>query len=350
MTHLNNGAWIRALMASQKSVRGPHPQRLRLDEIDEMELAILEASQGQPMETTKPDPVTGRPITDIQTQTVMSSTHQYPDKTMSTMLKRARENGWPVFEWCYRESMGTDKAPGWLTAGAVERKRNEVSKSMWDTEYDLQEPSFEGRAIDMEKVKWCFNINLGEVDGDESVDYIFEEPDVHGVYCHGIDWAKEQDWTIIATFRADVVPWRCVAWRRTGRLPWPVMVGLAQDRINKYRGIVVHDNTGIGDVVHDMLSYDTNLLYGENFMGATRSSAITEYIKAIEAGEIQYPRIDFAFNEHKYVTMDDLFGRGHAPDSFVAGALAWSKRIEALSMLSAVSPASITREASPWRS
>jgi hypothetical protein len=45
-TRLNNGAWIVALMASQKSVRGPHPQRLRLDEVDEMDLALFEAAQG----------------------------------------------------------------------------------------------------------------------------------------------------------------------------------------------------------------------------------------------------------------------------------------------------------------
>ena len=43
-TRLTNGAWILALMASQKSVRGPHPQRLRLDEVDEMEIPIFEAA------------------------------------------------------------------------------------------------------------------------------------------------------------------------------------------------------------------------------------------------------------------------------------------------------------------
>ena len=33
-TNLTSGAWIRALTASQRSVRGQHPQRFRLDEID----------------------------------------------------------------------------------------------------------------------------------------------------------------------------------------------------------------------------------------------------------------------------------------------------------------------------
>ena len=37
------------LTASQKSVRGPHPPSLLLDEIDEMDLEIFDAALGQPM-------------------------------------------------------------------------------------------------------------------------------------------------------------------------------------------------------------------------------------------------------------------------------------------------------------
>ena len=44
------GNTIQALKASQTAVRGAHPTRLLLDEIDEMELRILEAAQGQPMD------------------------------------------------------------------------------------------------------------------------------------------------------------------------------------------------------------------------------------------------------------------------------------------------------------
>ncbi|MCP4455742.1 MAG: hypothetical protein GY809_30145, partial [Planctomycetes bacterium] len=101
-THLNNHGHIRTLLASQTSVRGPHPQRLRLDEIDEMEMEILEAAQGQPMRKRG-----------IETQTVMSSTHQYPDATMSKILARAKEVGWPIYEWCYKETMNL--VDGWLT-------------------------------------------------------------------------------------------------------------------------------------------------------------------------------------------------------------------------------------------
>ena len=60
-------------------------------------------------------------------------------------LRRAAEQGWPVYEWCYRETL---EPHGWLTEDQVTRKRTEITAQMWRTEFDLQEPSAEGRAID----------------------------------------------------------------------------------------------------------------------------------------------------------------------------------------------------------
>ena len=103
------GNTIQALTASQTAVRGAHPTRLLLDEIDEMELRILEAAQGQPMDRNG-----------VRAQTVMSSTHQYPDGTVTAMRRRAAELGWPVYEWCYRETL---EPHGWLSEDQVTRKR-----------------------------------------------------------------------------------------------------------------------------------------------------------------------------------------------------------------------------------
>lgn len=367
-THLVNGGRIKAQAASQTSVRGDHPLRLRLDEIDEMELAILEAAQGQPMDTTEEEFDKDGEFIGIKTihkaQTVMSSTHQYPDKTMTTKLAEARKRGWPVFEWCYKESMGTPEHPGWLTQEQVDRKRQEISAAMWAIEFDLQEPSFAGRAIEAEKVDWSFNVNLytGKhaedgtplpVEGEEGEKYIFEKPVQEFVlrnkYVTGIDWAKEQDWTIISTYLTDCVPWRCVAWRRTGRLPWPVMLGYAEDRLDMYKGFVVHDATGIGGVLGDMIDYDEKLIEDFVMVGSARTLLFNEYIKAIESGEIQSPRVMYAYNEHKYVTVKDLYGPGHPPDSVVAGALAWSARDRIRAGTRVMAPVSVTRDGSPWK-
>lgn len=315
-TLLNNGARIRALMASQRSVRGPHPQRLRLDEIDEMEMEILEAAQGQPM-----------PDRGIETQTVMSSTHQYPDGTMTAILERARHMGWSVRTWCYRESMGTKADPGWLKPSTVMRKQMEVPPRFWNVEYELQAPSFEGRAIDTEAVDAMFVGRL--YDDPEAREVIFGLPQAGVPYVTGVDWAKEKDWTIIWTFDASARPWRTVAWQRVRRLPWPDMVERVTKRMERFPGVLVHDATGLGNVVSDLLevSRKTNKVYDMVLVGRKREECFNEYISAIEERELTSPRIDYAYHEHLYTRRDDLFkAGGHPPDTFVAGALAWSAR------------------------
>ena len=309
ITRLANGAKIEALMASQASVRGSHPQRLRLDEIDEMDIEILDAAMGQPMDKNK-----------IRAQTVMSSTRQYADGTMTKMLQRAAEKNWSLHEWCWRENL---EPHGWLTNTQVEQKKNEVTLAMWNAEYENQEPNPGARAINSDVIDRMFNKSLGEFEGNAH-EYIEIEAPVRGArYTTGTDWARKKDWTIIATFRMDVKPARCVAWERTGRLDWPVMVSKLDLRLLRYIGEGLHDGTGIGDVVS---GYLTSTSKGFIMAGRDRANLLSEYIAACEKGEIQYPYIKYAYNEHKYAGYEDIYSSGkghHLPDSFCAGALAW---------------------------
>jgi len=306
-TRLTNGATIEALMASQASVRGPHPSRLRCDEIDEMQLSILDAAMGQPMEQNG-----------VKAQTVMSSTRQYADGTMTEILKRAAEKRWPVHEICWRENL---QPHGWLTQEAVDQKRGEVTEAMWTTEYELQEPSPESRAIQPQAVEDMFDKSLGEFDG-AAHEYIEIEPPVEGVtYATGADWARSKDWTVITTIRTDVRPMRVVAWERTGRLDWPVMIGRYTDRRARYPGNGLHDATGIGDVVSSYVGEG-----GVTLTGQVRADLLTEYIAAIERREIKSPMIRYCYNEHKYASREDVYAGGsthHLPDSICAGALTW---------------------------
>jgi len=306
-TRLTNGATIEALMASQASVRGPHPSRLRCDEIDEMQLSILDAAMGQPMEQNG-----------VKAQTVMSSTRQYADGTMTEILKRAAEKRWPVHEICWRENL---QPHGWLTQAAVDQKRGEVTEAMWTTEYELQEPSPESRAIQPQAVEDMFDKSLGEFDG-AAHEYIEIEPPVEGVtYATGADWARSKDWTVISTIRTDVRPMRVVAWERTGRLDWPVMIGRYTDRRARYPGNGLHDATGIGDVVSSYVGEG-----GVTLTGQVRADLLTEYIAAIERREIKSPMIRYCYNEHKYASREDVYAGGsvhHLPDSICAGALGW---------------------------
>ena len=182
------GNTVIALPASQTAVRGPHPERLRVDEADEIDLPVLEAAQGQPMDRGG-----------VRAHTVMSSTHQYADGTMTALLRRAAGQGWPTYTWCWRETL---EPAGWLSQAAVDRKRSEVSVQMWNTEYELQEPVVTGRAIDSDAVEWTFDPTRGTVlAADLERGWQGEAPVTrNGVYyASGADWAQTVDYTVIAT-------------------------------------------------------------------------------------------------------------------------------------------------------
>ena len=265
----------------------------------------------------------------------MSSTWQYPDKTMATIMERAGEKGWPIYSWCYRET--ANKIDGWLDMDEVLRKKKEIPSRMWDAEYELQEPSFEGRAIDQALVEACFLPALGVFTGMESQCRI-EEPLAGVKYVTGTDWAKERDRTVVCTFK--LPEWTCVAWQAYNKLPWPVQVRRAFRQWSEYGGEWVHDQTGLGNVVHDLIEELTHSrsemsrVKGLVMSRGVSNAMFSEYITAIEQQNITYPKIGLAYDEHRYVTIDDLYtSKGHAPDTFVAGALAWTRRKKALGTL-----------------
>ena len=315
------GNTIQALKASQPAVRGAHPTRLLLDEIDEMELRILEAAQGQPMDRNG-----------VQAQTVMSSTHQYPDGTVTAMRRRAAELGWPVYEWCYRETL---KPHGWLTEDQVTRKRRELSRTMWAVEYELQEPSAEGRAIHPAAVERMFDADRGTHIPAGDLEHSWRGqpgppaerawPDPAGAwYCTGIDWAQKRDYTVAVVVRCDTTPLQVVAGYRAQRRSWQVMTEHVGALLDEYPGPAAHDETGAGSAIgafpaltpHDQLE-------GVTLVGRVRTDLFRNYIGAIERHEIVCPRIDAFYTEHKYCGEDDLFGSGHPPDTVVAMALAY---------------------------
>jgi hypothetical protein len=314
ITYYEGGAKLTALMASQTSVRGPHPQRLNLDEVDEMDLDIFNASLGQPM--SKGDAMAG--IT-------ASSTHQNADGTMTEILRRAAARGWRVHEWCYKETMRSELNPfGWLDAEEVERKRLVIPSAMWDAEYEGQEPNPEGRAIMTDAVDKMFDPELGDIETPEGRYFEFELPDLAaGKYATGTDWARKVDRTIIATFRIDVKPARLVAFEALKRREWPYMIDRMSRRMKRYPGRAAHDGTGIGDVIAGIIGSRAEPII---LVGRERQDILTEYVKGVENGELKAPRLSLPYAEHRYASTDDLFKGGedhHLPDTICAFALAY---------------------------
>lgn len=144
----------------------------------------------------------------------------------------------------------------------------------------------------------------------------------------------------------------CVAYKKVNGLPWPQIVREAVQQFRMYGGKFVHDATGVGIATHDMLrdqltSGEFARVTGVTMTGGrARDSFYNDYIAAIEHDDIRYPRITYMYEEHKFASNDALFtSKEHAPDSVVAGALAWSTRKRGVPI---IAPGGFARSSSPW--
>lgn len=314
---LTNFAKIRPLKASQRSVRGPHPARLLLDEIDEMDQKILEASYGQPM------PQVNWLGAEIPAATLMVSTWQRADGPMSVETKRMNEAGLPVVSYCYKENLKDNG--GWLDPAFVEQKKLEIPKEMWRIEYELGEPSIGNRAIDTDAVERMFDtdppIPLKHTSNHR--EYVILKPHYDRDYVIAADWAKSQDWTVIVVFDVTEQPIRMAYFLKVQRMPYPFMVGLFNQLQKTYNAQGIHDATGLGSVVADLIDEKVR-----NFMmaGRQRDDMLSDFIAAVENDQIRAPNISELHSIVKYASVEDLFSRSkeyHLPDEICAMGLAW---------------------------
>lgn len=89
-----NGSQVSILTASTKSVRGPHPQCLKLDEVAEIEETVFEAALSQPQSKFGHKASLG-----------MFSTNHNIGGVMDTALQRAEEHGHAIMRYCVWECL-----------------------------------------------------------------------------------------------------------------------------------------------------------------------------------------------------------------------------------------------------
>lgn len=146
---LSNGSWINALAASTKSVRGPHPQKLRLDEVDEMDRKIYDASMGQPKSNYG-----------IKDNIIVSSTLHNAFGLMSEIIDTRDEIGAKLYPWCINE---VREPRGFWTAEELDRRKKQITKEMWDAEYLLKRPKIGDTVFDFDAVDRAYRRGISDV-------------------------------------------------------------------------------------------------------------------------------------------------------------------------------------------
>ena len=91
-----------------------------------------------------------------------------------------------------------------------------------------------------------------------------------------------------------------------------------KERVQVFSGVVIARR---GEGVREMFTVEVEDFTGWN--GQERVRLFSDYIAAIERGDIIAPLSEPWYRAHRYVTNDDLYGSGHPPDEFIACALAY---------------------------
>jgi hypothetical protein len=151
-TTLINKSNINILTASSKSVRGPHPQKLRLDEIDEFDDKIYEAAMLIPK--TKHG---------IKASVQIYSTMHKAYGLMNRVITEAAQSGYKIYKWCvfdvmekcvdrecatcelWEDCQGRARhADGFYSIENAISEKRRVSRDTWLCETLCYQPSQEG--------------------------------------------------------------------------------------------------------------------------------------------------------------------------------------------------------------
>ena len=171
-TLLKNGSGYEVLTASQRSVRGPHPQRLKLDEIDELARDLYDAALSQPQSRHG-----------IPASVIMTSTMHRPFGLMQEVIENRHKMALTLYRWCFLEviercddvcekvqdpksidrgkhcSLWEDcqgrahDAVGYYAVEDVRKKKAQLPRDTWQSEWLVKRPTARDMVYDPEDLE-----------------------------------------------------------------------------------------------------------------------------------------------------------------------------------------------------
>jgi len=146
--------------------------------------------------------------------------------------------------------------------------------------------SFEGRLFPEENIGRCLIDN----DKEQLLAKSSASRQDGRFYIHGWDLARKVTYTVGITVDVTSLPYRVIEIRRMQR-DWPVTIRIIKETQARYGGITAIDSTGLGDVVLGELE-DIGAV-GVNFGGGNRDLLLANLERAIFAGEITWPDLEY---------------------------------------------------------
>lgn len=253
-----SGGLIRCMPASQTSIYGQRPSRLRIDEADVCDLELIDGA------IPCAHPVHSK---NIKEQILISSTHYNVDGTLTELISRAEKTNEeyrnkcikeglpdpgpncviPVYQVCYKDALSD--IGGYLTPEQLDRMKSMVSPEVWRRQFENGEPSVEGAVFLGEDLDFMFDRELGELEGLPGQEWTIDFNNINNksfeCFFTGADWGLRIDSTVFSTFAcssADDGIDYMVHWER------PVKEMGIMGHVNKYDTIL---KTYQGPAAHD---------------------------------------------------------------------------------------------------
>ena len=193
-------------------------------------------------------------------------------------------------------SFPTGSSP-YIADSEVEEARNTLPADVFAQEY-LADFLDEAAGV-FRGVQKCVNPDLHP---DEKEPTVYEHPQSGHKYVIGFDAAKHVDYSVVFVIDTDCayenrIRNRVVFMQRTTGMDWPSQVEMVKAIVQRYRGYVLLDSTGLGDVMYDHLLMAGIPAYPYHFTNVSKQQLIQNLAVDIQNGDIEYPDIPVMIHE-----------------------------------------------------
>lgn len=342
MSQISSGGLIRCLPASETSIYGQRPQRLRIDECDKVKIDLIEGS----IPCCHPNPEGT-----IANQIILSSTHYSAKGTLTEYIDRAdranRAAGkivMPVYSFCYKDVLFENG--GYITPKLMQDMKNSVNRHTWERQFENGEPAVEDAVFTDEDLDFLIDPSLGGLISEEeketkgflktedelshqyweAPDDVFDKEDYWAGCYVGCDFGDKVDWTVISQFKCpedESKPDIMVRWVRSGRCGLTLSTKRYDKVITSEEMSAAHDATGASQYVAEVLTeYSEPITWNKIW----KHEALNAFITAVERQRIKIPNITGLAKTLRYLTYEECFGNKHLPDEVASLILAWWAR------------------------
>jgi hypothetical protein len=205
--------------------------------------------------------------------------------------------------WFYRKALrlASNSSLGYVQRGDTRENPHlpveYLQRTMLRLSPQRRAQNIEGRFVD------CGNEVLAESDIQRALTQSggLSAPAAGRQYVHGWDLARKRSWTVGVTLDCSARPMQLVAFERFQHRSWPGVFTAIRKRHAQYRGRVLIDATGLGDVVLaelvDIGAEGFN--FGERG-GRAKNELIAVLEQAFVAGAVAIPQIEMITPDGEY--------------------------------------------------